>query len=190
MLAHDSGVLSATTAFGKTVIGAWLIAQRRVNTLVLVHRRQLQDQWIERLSTFLGVPRDAIGRVGGGIRRPTGAIDVAIVQSLVRRGAVKESVRHYGQPSWMNAIISPHNFERVAREARAKFILGLSARQCARTASIRSCSCSAARCASRRRQASGGRPSFFAYRNRASHRLPVSKSGRSRRPHSIPGSLR
>ena len=128
MLAHDSGVLSATTAFGKTVIGAWLIAQRRVNTLVLVHRRQLQDQWIERLSTFLGVPRDAIGRVGGGIRKPTGAIDVAIVQSLVRRGAVKESVRHYGQLIVDECHhLSAHNFERVARAARAKFIMGLSA---------------------------------------------------------------
>ena len=73
MLAHDTGVLSATTAFGKTVIGAWLIAKRRVNTLVLVHRRQLQDQWIERLSTFLGLPTHAIGRIGGGIRKPTGA---------------------------------------------------------------------------------------------------------------------
>ena len=54
MLAHDTGVLAATTAFGKTVVAAWLIAQRGVNTLVLVHRRQLLDQWIERLSTFLG----------------------------------------------------------------------------------------------------------------------------------------
>lgn len=56
MLAHDTGVLSATTAFGKTVVGAWLIAARRVNTLVLVHRRQLLDQWRERLSVFLGLP--------------------------------------------------------------------------------------------------------------------------------------
>ena len=55
MLAHDTGVLAATTAFGKTVVAAWLIAKRGVNTLVLVHRRQLQQQWIERLSTFLGI---------------------------------------------------------------------------------------------------------------------------------------
>ena len=54
MLAHDTGVLAATTAFGKTVVAAWLIAQRGVNTLVLVHRRQLLDQWVERLSAFLG----------------------------------------------------------------------------------------------------------------------------------------
>ena len=54
MLAHDTGVLSATTAFGKTVVAAWLIAQRGVNTLVLVHRRQLLEQWVERL---VGVSR-------------------------------------------------------------------------------------------------------------------------------------
>ena len=54
MLAHDTGVLAATTAFGKTVVAAWLIAQRGVNTLVLVHRRQLLEQWVERL---VGLPR-------------------------------------------------------------------------------------------------------------------------------------
>ena len=77
MLAHDTGVLAATTAFGKTVVAAWLIAQRGVNTLVLVHRRQLLDQWVERLSTFLGLPAKAIGRIGGGRSRPTGMLDVA-----------------------------------------------------------------------------------------------------------------
>ena len=59
LLAHDIGVLSATTAFGKTVVAAWLIAERGVNTLVLVHRRQLQEQWVERLSAFLGLPPKA-----------------------------------------------------------------------------------------------------------------------------------
>ena len=54
MLAHDTGVLAATTAFGKTVLAAWLIAARGVNTLVLVHRQQLLEQWVERLSSFLG----------------------------------------------------------------------------------------------------------------------------------------
>lgn len=53
----DIGVLSATTAFGKTVVAAWLIAKRQVNTLIIVHRKQLQDQWIERLSTFLDIPK-------------------------------------------------------------------------------------------------------------------------------------
>ena len=65
LLAHDTGVLSATTAFGKTVVATWLIAQRSVNTLVLVHRRQLMDQWVERLSTFL----DAAGQRDRANRR-------------------------------------------------------------------------------------------------------------------------
>ncbi|HUY56954.1 MAG TPA: DEAD/DEAH box helicase family protein [Candidatus Micrarchaeaceae archaeon] len=66
LLKHDVGVLSAPTAFGKTVIGAWLIAQRRINALVLVHRRHLLDQWRERLSAFLELPIAAIGQIGAG----------------------------------------------------------------------------------------------------------------------------
>ena len=53
LLAHDNGVLSATTAFGKTVVGAYLIANRKVNTLILVHRTNLLHQWIDRLNEFL-----------------------------------------------------------------------------------------------------------------------------------------
>jgi hypothetical protein len=83
MLAHETGVLAATTAFGKTVVAAWLIAERGVSTLVLVHRRQLLDQWILRLSAFLGIPAKSIGRIGGGRTRPTGMLDVAVIQSLV-----------------------------------------------------------------------------------------------------------
>jgi superfamily II DNA or RNA helicase len=96
MLRHETGVLAATTAFGKTVVAAWLIAQRGVNTLVLVHRRQLLDQWVERLSTFLDVPAKSIGRIGGGRSRPTGNIDVGIIQSLVRKGVVDDRVAEYG----------------------------------------------------------------------------------------------
>jgi superfamily II DNA or RNA helicase len=66
MLPQDTSVLAATAAFGKTVVAAWLVAQRGVNTLVLVHRRQLLDQWVERLSALLGLPTKAIGRIGGG----------------------------------------------------------------------------------------------------------------------------
>ncbi len=96
MLACDTGVLSATTAFGKTVLAAWLIAQRRVNTLVLVHRRQLLEQWVERLSAFLGLPPKAIGRIGGGRKTPTGTLDVAVIQSLIRKGVVDDQVADYG----------------------------------------------------------------------------------------------
>ncbi|MBY0495044.1 MAG: DEAD/DEAH box helicase family protein [Cyanobacteria bacterium] len=128
MLAHDNGVLAATTAFGKTVVAAWLIAQRGVNTLVLVHRRQLLDQWIERLSTFLDLPASSIGRIGGGRTRPTGQVDVAVIQSLVKKGVVDDCVGQYGHLVVDECHhLSAQSFERVARQAKARFVTGLSA---------------------------------------------------------------
>ena len=128
MLAHDTGVLAATTAFGKTVHAAWLIAQRGVNTLVLVHRQQLLEQWIERLTTFLGVPAKTIGRLGGGRRKLTGALDVALLQSLVRKGVVDDRVGDYGHLVVDECHhLSARSFELVARRAKAKFVTGLSA---------------------------------------------------------------
>ncbi|HEX5680557.1 MAG TPA: DEAD/DEAH box helicase family protein, partial [Desulfobacterales bacterium] len=129
MAAHDTGILAATTAFGKTVIGAWLIAHRAVNTLVVVHRRQLMDQWVERLSSFLSLSPKAIGRIGGGnTKKPTGILDVAIIQSLVRKSVVDDLVGEYGHLIFDECHhLSAENFGQVARRAKAKFITGLSA---------------------------------------------------------------
>lgn len=128
MLARDTGVLAATTAFGKTVVAAWLIAQRGVNTLVLVHRRQLLDQWVERLAAFLGLPAKSIGRIGGGKNRPSGLLDVAVIQSLVRKGVVDDRVADYGHLVVDECHhLSAHSFDQVARQAKARFVLGLSA---------------------------------------------------------------
>jgi len=128
MLRHDTGVLAATTAFGKTVIAAWLVARRGVNALVLVHRRQLMDQWVDRLSLFLGVPTKSIGRIGGGRDRATGRLDVAIIQSLVRKGVVDDRVAEYGHLIVDECHhLSAQSFENVARQSKARFVLGLSA---------------------------------------------------------------
>jgi superfamily II DNA or RNA helicase/very-short-patch-repair endonuclease len=128
MLAHDTGVLAGTTAFGKTVVAAWLIAQRGVNTLVLVHRQQLLEQWIERLSAFLGVPAKTIGRLGGGRKKLTGNLDVALVQSLVHKGVVDDRAGTYGHLVVDECHhLSARSFELVARRAKAKFVTGLSA---------------------------------------------------------------
>ncbi len=128
MLAHETGVLSATTAFGKTVLAAWLIARRGVNTLVLVHRRQLLEQWVERLSAFLGLEVKAVGRIGDGHKSVTGALDVAVIQSLVRKGVVDDRVGQYGHLIVDECHhLSAHSFEQVARRSKAKFVTGLSA---------------------------------------------------------------
>jgi superfamily II DNA or RNA helicase len=128
MVQHDIGVLSTSTAFGKTVIGAWLIAQRKVNTLVIVHRRPLMDQWIESLQTFLGLEKKEIGQIGNGKHKPTGNIDVAMIQSLVDKGSVKDLVGDYGHVIVDECHhISASSFELVIRQAKARFITGLSA---------------------------------------------------------------
>lgn len=128
MLKTNFGVLSATTAFGKTVIAAWLISKRKVNTLILVHRKQLQEQWMERLSMFLELPSGAIGRIGGGRRKPTGLVDVAVIQSLVRKGIVDDIVSQYGHVIVDECHhLSAFSFEQVIRKAKAKFITGLTA---------------------------------------------------------------
>jgi len=128
VLAHDNGVLCAATAFGKTVVGAWLIAARQVNALVLVHRRQLMDQWRERLSAFLDLPPAAVGVIGGGRARPTGAIDVAVIQSLNRKGEVADLVADYGQVIIDECHhLSAFSFEQVLKQVRARYVVGLTA---------------------------------------------------------------
>src|SRR5438876_9131665 len=128
MLKHETGVLAATTAFGKTVVAAWLIAQRGVNTLVLVHRRQLLDQWVQRLSTFLSINNREIGKDGGGRRKPTGALDVAVIQSLVRKGVVDDCIGEYGHLIVDECHhLSARSFEQVVRRANARSVTGVSA---------------------------------------------------------------
>lgn len=128
LLHHDTGVLAATTAFGKTVVAAHVIATRKTNTLVLVHRRQLLDQWIDRLASFLDLPPKSIGQIGGGKRKPTGIVDVAVIQSLARRGEVDDIVGDYGQLIVDECHhLSAVSFEAVARRCKARYVLGLSA---------------------------------------------------------------
>jgi superfamily II DNA or RNA helicase len=128
LLQHEIGVLSASTAFGKTVVAAYLIAQRKVNTLVVVHRRQLLDQWIEALSQFLDLASNEIGQIGGGKHQPTQKIDVAMVQSLRRKGVVHDIVDKYGYLIVDECHhISAVSFEQVVRQSKARFITGLSA---------------------------------------------------------------
>jgi superfamily II DNA or RNA helicase len=128
LLEYDTGVLAAATAFGKTVVAAYLIARRAANTLVLVHRQQLLDQWINRLALFLDLDPKQIGQIGGGKRRPTGRLDVALMQSLCRKNVVDDVVGQYGHLVVDECHHLPaHSFEQVARRCKAHYITGLSA---------------------------------------------------------------
>ncbi|MCX6028194.1 MAG: DEAD/DEAH box helicase family protein [Chloroflexi bacterium] len=128
LLRHDMGVLAASTAFGKTVVGAYLIAQRKVNTLVIVHRRQLLDQWVAALGQFLGLAPQEIGQIGGGKHKPTGRIDVAMIQSLSQDGVVNDIVGNYGHVIVDECHhVSAVSFERVVGQCKARYVMGLSA---------------------------------------------------------------
>ena len=128
LLNHEFGVLAASTAFGKTIVAIHMLAQRGVNTLILVHRRQLMEQWIERLSAFLDIDRKEIGHIGGGKRKLTGVIDVAVMQSICRKGEVDDIVAEYGHLIVDECHhVSARSFELITRRCRARYVLGLSA---------------------------------------------------------------
>jgi len=128
LLKDDTGILSAATGFGKTVLAAHIIVARQRNTLILVHRRQLMDQWIAQLQIFLNRENVTIGKIGGGKRQPSGQIDVALIQSLVRKAKVDDCVADYGQLIVDECHhLSAVSFEAVARQCQAKYVLGLTA---------------------------------------------------------------
>ena len=125
---HDIGIFVAPPGSGKTVVGAWMTAARNCSTLVLVHRKPLLDQWVAQLSTFLGLPKKSIGTIGSGKSKVTGTIDVAMMQSLVRKDEVADLVGNYGQVIVDECHHLPaFSFERVLAEVKAKYVVGLTA---------------------------------------------------------------
>ena len=128
MLKYDAGILCAPTAFGKTVTGAALIARRGVNTLILVHRTELLKQWKERLQTFLSVNKKDIGTMGGGKVKPSGIIDIAVLQTLTRREELLDKLDNYGQVIVDECHhLSAFSFESILKRTKAKYVLGLTA---------------------------------------------------------------
>lgn len=128
LMPQDCGILCAPTAFGKTVTAAAIIAKRRTNTLVLVHRTELLRQWQARLQTFLGVGKEVVGTIGGGKPKLTGMIDIAVMQSLSRKGEISDLVKNYGQIIVDECHhLSAVSFEALLRNAPARYVLGLTA---------------------------------------------------------------
>lgn len=112
MLESDHGILSATTAFGKTVVCSYLISQRKVNTLILLQSKDLLEQWVEELNRFLLIDEEPptyktktgrlkkrnspIGILTGNKNSLTGIIDVAMVGSMYSKGGFNEFINTYG----------------------------------------------------------------------------------------------
>ncbi|NDV59311.1 helicase [Bacteroides sp. 519] len=143
LLQYENGILSVPTAFGKTVIGASLIANRKCNTLILVHLQTLCDQWKKALEEFLEINESLpepekkrgrkkvhsiIGQIGSGKNTSSGIIDIALVQSLVHDNEVDDIVKSYG----MVIVDECHhasslNYEKVLSKANAQYVYGLTA---------------------------------------------------------------
>lgn len=143
LLEEQIGVLSATTAFGKTVLAAYLIGERKTNTLVLVHTQALMDQWKKSLEQFLrfdvtppepqkGRGRkkawSPVGQLGAGKDTLHGMVDIAVMQSLVSGNDVKPLVKNYGMVIVDECHhVSAVNFAAILKEVTAKYVYGLTA---------------------------------------------------------------
>ena len=144
LLAYDHGVLSAATAFGKTVVCSYLISARKVNTLILLHNKDLIEQWVEELYRFLEIDEEppiyktktgrekrresVIGILHGGKDTLTGIIDVAMVGSLYGKGNFHELINSYGMVIMDECHHCGANTSvQVMQKVNARYIYGVSA---------------------------------------------------------------
>ena len=144
MLQYDHGILSATTAFGKTVVCSYLIAQRKVNTLILLQSKDLLEQWVEELSKFLNINEElpiyktktgrekkrksVIGVLTGNKNTLTGIIDVAMVGSMYGKGKFNEFINSYGMVIMDECHHCGSNTSvEVMRRVNARYVYGVSA---------------------------------------------------------------
>lgn len=142
MLPYNNGTLSATTAFGKTIFAISMIATRKVNTLILVHRRSLLDQWKKQLEEFLMINEvvsqntkrknkkniSPIGCLYSGKNSLHGIIDVALIQSCINKNEIDSFVENYGMVIVDECHhVSSFSFEQVLRKVKSKYVYGLTA---------------------------------------------------------------
>lgn len=122
---QDYSLLIAPPGFGKTAIASAIIVKRRVNTLILIHKTTLLDQWAERLSEYFDINIKEIGKLGKGKKKLTSKIDIATLQSLKNR---PELIEEYSQIIIDEVHHIPAvSFEVPLKRFRGKYVVGLSA---------------------------------------------------------------
>jgi superfamily II DNA or RNA helicase len=127
-LTQDQGVIIAPAGSGKTIIGLELIAKRKLPALILVHRQQILSQWMERIQTFLGVPKTHIGRYDGVKKEFGKEITVGLLQSFNRKGNLSEIKDNFGTIIVDECHHIPaKTFREVVSQLNPRFIYGLTA---------------------------------------------------------------
>jgi len=126
MLSKDFGTLSSATGSGKTIMALYMVARRNQPALIVVHTKDLAEQWIERIETFLGIPAEEVGRIGAGKKSVGTKITVALVQSLYK--IAEEIARHIGFLVVDECHRCPsRTFTEAVSSFDCKYMLGLSA---------------------------------------------------------------
>lgn len=129
ILKNDYGVLVAPTGSGKTVIACKIISQREKSTLILVHRKQLVEQWQNQLTNFLGISKKKIGTIGGGKKKITGHVDIAMIQTLLKMEDELYSISNLYEQIIIDEChhIPAVTFESVLNKFSNRYCLGLTA---------------------------------------------------------------
>lgn len=134
LLKNSMGLLVANTAYGKTVMALYVIAQRKVSTLVIVNTKELLQQWQQRMEDFLDFPKAKlkrdyyIGNYHGSKKQLKGNLDIATIQSLANSDNLSELLHPYGMVIIDECHHAASNsFIKVLREVRSHYIYGLTA---------------------------------------------------------------
>lgn len=128
LMEFEDGILLGGTSFGKTVVAAAAIARRGVNTIILIEKTTLIEQWQDALKEFLHVGDGIVGIIGDGENCSTGIIDIVLMQSLSEKGKLADLIRGYGHVIVDECHhLGAKTYENLIGRAKAKYYLGLSA---------------------------------------------------------------
>ena len=144
MMKYDNGILQAATAFGKTVVCSAMIAEKKVNTLIVLENSALLDQWKDALEQFLDIDeqlpeyktktgrtrvrKSLIGKLQGSHDSMTGVVDIAMAGSLCKKEGWHPLIDHYG----MIIVDECHHaasdtIAKVLQKVPAKYVYGVTA---------------------------------------------------------------